>query len=495
MSLRRTQTPLRIDELESMIRGGDFATVKKHLRSLNSKSIPRDEVVKFANLANRVDSPRFAFRLLYPIIRSEKSLVAPASGLEQIEYAEAMRRMGLVSEAYRTYSLMNLKSYPVARLRMAFCLFSQWRYREAIPILKDYLSDISPEEYSHSIAMVNLAAALVFEGLNDEALSLLAKLNVETAQKKYQLLRGNCLELTAQVHVCQASYAEAIRLLNEATELSPNGQTKYSLYQRKWRAIAECLQNGKSSAPLLHSVRQTAADSADWETVRDCDLYLAHVEQDMDLMKQVFFGTPYRTYRKRITSLTGQNFSQELCYLWNPTKNSHPRILNTEAGSIEKSELSLGSGHLMHRFLQHLTADFYKPLSLGAAFSELFPDENYAQIGSANRISQIVRRLRTWSAKNAVGFKVTELNGSFRFIIESDLALRVPESLPENSPQDHSWRLVENGVRASFFSRNDVEHQTGSSAATAKRLLRWAIDAGKVEVIGSGPGTKYRLAA
>ncbi len=482
-------------QLEEWIRAGDFSKVAKVLLGLNSKKVARGDLVRFANIANRADHSRLAFRLLNPVIRSEQEAISPPSDLEKIEYAEALRRMGLVNEASEIFAGIDADKFPLVHLRMAFCLFKKWQYAEAIPRLRALIAVSDPNDYLATIAKVNLAAALVHERHDSEALALLQALRKSTLAAQQFLLLGNCLELSAQVLIARREWSAAETVLREAEMIFSKDHNKYSLFVHKWQAIARSLKEGVVHPGLL-ACRLQAGQNEDWETERDCDLYIGAINRDLPLLQKVYFGTPHANFRRRIFDLAGHKLEIPANYLWQLGESSKPaQIFDLLSASSDDATAQLEPGRLMHQFIALLCSDFYRPVTIGAAFSALFPFEHFAQQGSANRISQLVLRLRHWCEEQSTGFSIAGKGGKYRLQGEPGAIIRIPSEMPTPTPQSILWRKVQGHFSKGSFSRNDVERVSQCSPAGAKRLLRWAVQSGYAQAIGSGSQVRYLIAA
>jgi len=483
-------------KLEELVRAGDFASVKKILHDTNSRKIHREHLGHYANIANRVDQPRFAHRILQNIVRANKPTKNPASENEKIEYAEALRLMGLNEEAKKILNEIDPSQYPIVHLRMAFCFIVKWKYAEAIPCLENYIHLTDPKNYMHLVARVNLAAALINQRRYEDALSLLLQLEKETKIGQHRLLNANCLELMSQVFIRQNLFEHADRTLEEATKLMGDSPSRFSLYLKKWKAISQGQQTNSVPRELLEC-RQIASQNMDWETVRDCDLYVAYLSKDQALLNQVYFGTPYGVYRKKIIDLLDGKMQVPATYIWS-SKGSEPpaEVFDLVAGRNTVSEVQLEIGHLTHRLLILLCSDFYRPLSICSAFSELFPEENFSQTGSANRVIQIVKRLRIWASKNGNPFTIEEQDGYYRLKMAANQGVLVPQEMPALSLQSVTWKMISSRLQlTTLFSKQDVVKNLECSKASAERILRWAVENGQVNVIGDGPQRKYRRAS
>ncbi len=485
---------ISLSDFEALIQAGDFSAVAKTLRTMNMKQIPRTQLARYAHIANRAHQGIVAHRILQPVVRPEGKILLPPSDAEKLEYAEALRLMGVISEAVKVLSEINFSSMPIVDLRTAFCLMTQWQYAEAMPYLQRYIQNADPKEYSYTIAKVNLAACFVAEREDDDGLKLLELLIADTKSAGHNLLHGNCLGLAAQIFIRQGRFDQADQTLDEALRSFSDQRMKFSLYLRKWRAISRSLRM-KSVHPDLYECRNLALREKDWETQRDCDLYIGFLRGDEELIHHVYFGTPYDSYRKRIVDLVGENFNPPPTYIWDPLKDGHTGgILDVLDGRMDGSNVSLETGQLMHRLLLLLCSDFYRPLSIGTAFSELFSHEQYSQQGSSNRIPQIVKRLRDWFKQNDGLFSIQEDKGSYRLHVNAPVGIRVQLESPELSLQLVTWKKVSTQVQDETFSRREVIQALNCSQASANRLLRWALKSGQAQAIGAGRQRKYRMA-
>jgi tetratricopeptide (TPR) repeat protein len=481
-------------DLEALVPAGKLNLAVKALQRLNLSQIPRKDLSRYANIANRVGQFRIAYRILSRVVRQQTEGAETANSSEWLEYAEALRRMGLIAEAQRILEKLDATGLPVVHLRRAYCLVNQWRYGEAIPHLQTYLSAVDPKEYAHLVASVNLAAALAYERKDQEALDLLDRLISETKSTERHLLFINCLELKAQVSIHQGQLDRADRALEEAVSVNSDPRTRYSLFLRKWQAISKSLRLGAVHPDLLEC-RRSAMEEEDWETLRECDLYTGFVSSDLNLLGKVYFGTPFPAYRQRILDIAGAKFTPGRSFLWSPSGDkSTNMIFDVLHGKMDGSDtMELEKGQLKHRMMALLAADFYRPLSIGTAFSELFPDEQFSQVGSTNRVCHVIRRLRQWMAEGGHPFAIEENQGSYRLTAAPGIALRVSAEAEQGSSEEMKWEEARRLLPSGSFSRGDVIRTLGCSVSTAKRRLRWAIDSGKVEVLGDGPRRRYRL--
>jgi len=476
--------------LEALIRAGEFAKVARAVAKLNVKKVPRAEAARFANVANRTDQSRLAMRLLFPIIHSEQREIAPANDQEKIEYADALRRAGLLNEALEILREVDFQKYPSAHLTISFCYFNEWRYDQALPHLRQLIQATNPDDYAQTIAKVNLAAALVNEQSYEDALPLLEDIQERTSAKGQKLLLGNSLEIMAQVFIRQGRWIRAEQTLERAQKTFGQDSNKYLFFVRKWQAIIHSLKAGVVQDELL-KIRDEAQSRRDWESVRECDLHIGVIARDSHLLQKVYFGTPHASYRKRLLQMASFPLPDE--FLWSASlKPKH--TFDLVKAACHDGSAAMAEGSLPHQMMMHLCADFYRPISIGSAFNTLFRGEKFGQQGSANRVSQIIMRLRRIFDSEKPGFSITETRGQYRLELAEDCAVRVAAETPAVSRNDLSWMKYKDQLPGSF-SRRDLERVSSCSAAKAKRLLRWALANGQIRSTGWGPNTKYQIAA
>jgi hypothetical protein len=480
-----------LDQLEGLVRAGKFQQVAGIIEGLNAKKIPRGDAARLANLANRAEQSRFALRVLYPIVRSEQEAIV-ANDRERIEYADALRRTGLLNEALELLATVDASTTPSAHLTAAICLFNKWQYAEAMPHLRRLVAVTQPEDYLNVIARVNLAAACVHEEFDDEALELLEGICSQTRAAGQTLLLGNSLELMAQVFIRRKDWAGAGRVLHDAESIFAKDSGKYLSWVLKWRAVATSLKSGAVTAELL-DCRERAIVHGHFEIHRDCDLFIGAIREDFQLLHKVYFGTSNLAFRKRIARFAPGLKAPE-SYLWLPSGGEPEEIFDLLAGSVAEGPALKRAG-LLHQLMILLCSDFYRPTSIGAVFNTLFASERYGQQGSANRVSQLVRRLRRWCESNELGLTIVEQHGKYRLQASPATAVRVPAQMPDSSRQAVVWSQVKSQIPPRMFTRSELEEISHFSSTNTKRLLRWALDTGEVETVGSGSAIRYRLVA
>src|SRR4051812_32890117 len=117
-------------DIEVLLRSGKRQLIERYLLSLNLTKVTRQEALTIANAASRINRFDLALRVLNPYVRDTQSEAKPE---EQIEYANALRKLGAVAEAASVLERIDANSFPQINFYLALCNFAQWRYQEALP--------------------------------------------------------------------------------------------------------------------------------------------------------------------------------------------------------------------------------------------------------------------------------------------------------------------------------------------------------------------------
>ena len=302
---------------------------------------------------------------------------------EMAEYGALLWRVGAVSEALSVLENVDSKEAPDALLYQAFCYFSQWEYAEALPILEMYLrAPIS--RYSAMVGCVNICAGLVGTRRYAAARDLLNS-NLElTKHGEYWRLHSNCLELSAQVHIHQGEFAKARLDLERASQLLNDQRMTDQLYIKKWQAILTAYES-KDVNDLI-SFSEEAKRREDWESVREADLFLLKFRFDEEIFDRLIFGTPFVPYRERAMLELSKKPARASYILG----EANAPTLDIATGEIQGCSVELKPGTIVHRVLEALLRDLYRPVSMGGFFSSLFPGEHFDPYSSPNRLHQQV---------------------------------------------------------------------------------------------------------
>lgn len=481
---------ISIEELQDLVKAGNFEQAARHLRARGQ--VARKNVATLGNIAWRIHQPSLAIKILHPVVRPKSSLSQPATAAEKIEYAEALRRVGAVNESWQLLGEIDTDTFPQALLYKIFCLFNQWRYDESLPLLRKYIELKDLTAYARAVGQINLAAALVQVGNLTEAADTLLRLREETLRANFTLLYGNALELSAQVCILQKDFKGALDVLAESANLLKDTGGLFGLFIEKWKAIAESLQQGRASEALT-AVLLKAQTIKHWETVRDCELYIALLEKNELRFQHLYFGTPFGSFRQRIMNFAGPTFKPRDSYLWSLAVKPKS-VLDLSTGIVSgKQSGFLPMGQALHRFFILLGRDLYRPLPALGAFGLLFPDEHMNAETSSNRVHQVVKRCREWIQKNGLDLRIEEEAGGYRLALGFSTGVLLPAILLPLETKELQSLLLEKAFGQKRFQIHDVTALLRCSNSNAQRLLRWASDQERLERSGKGSRTTYQV--
>lgn len=476
-------------QCENALRSGKVTFASEHLRLVKPQQVPREYQLPLANLCRRCGLCNEGLRLLSSLVRPADGMIPSATIAERAEYAMLLMKIGSIHEAKAMLAELSGETLPEAEMYQAFCEMALWNYEATIPLLKKYLSR-GKDPYQAMVARVNLAAALIWTEHFTEAHGLLDDLISETEQNRSFRLLANVMELRSQLYLQLVDYEACEHSLKEARKILISHSTSDQLFISKWSAICSGLKT-KSLAPL-QNFRTEALSRQHWETVRECDFFSLKISFNDEDFQKLFCGTPYESYRVKVCRALDKPRPAGL-YQWG-TKNGPFLDLQT---ANQTAPHALKGGKKIHQLLSALLRDFYKPISLGAVFNDLFPDEYYNVFSSPTRIHQIISRTRRFFEQSELPVKIETLEAGFLLRIDGSFSFHVPfDRTSVAGPQSQIEKLKQfapPGQEA--FSADQVSQVLQLSRPTARRILKWGVENSKIIKIGAGPTTRYKLKA
>jgi hypothetical protein len=491
-----------LEQLDEQLRLGNIKGVRRYIRTLSPARIPRQQLLKLANLSRRSGLIDFGMRLLNPVVRSDSPEREKATPEENIEYAVLLARIGATSEARSILEEINARAHPESILYRTFTLTPEWRYQETIPLLEQYIASASNNPYMQLVAKVNLAAALVFVGRNEDAGSVIAESLIYAEEKNHKLLYANLLELAAQSALGLRNFRAAESHLEASLKILGGSETSESLYVEKWQAVLRVLRRpGKKQRENLQVVRDKAVLQNEWEIVRDCDYHLASNFYDSDLLLHLFFGTPYQSYREKLERIS-PGLSQLKSYTWSLVNRGANRgvqpsfEMDLTTGKDVTGHQVLSLHQMPHRLLVSLAKDFYRPQRFASLGAELFPGEYFDPINTPLRIHKTCTRLRQLFQKQNLPLDIEVRSNSIRLFGSAKLRVENAEVLSSN-PTDRKRLDFFKSLQARFetkkFSSAEAAKLWKCSVSTASRRINEAIESGLCEQIGSGRGSAFQI--
>lgn len=479
--------------LDAQIRAGKLDTAREGLERLCAGKLPRESLRPAAALAWRAGAPQLGVKLLNPIVRSDRRHPVEATAQEKAEYAHCLTRIGAVDEAIGILDTLDAKAAPKVSFFLASAHMKRWDYEAALPLLRRYVEGPLPA-YDRLVGRVNLAAVLVYLRRYRPASAQLRELVYETGVRKHGLLHANCLELAAYNGIMHGKYERARSFLLRAEALFERPDNHEAFFLRKWKAILSLRESGGSPAAAaeVEAVRREATARRHFETVRDCDRFLALVTGDEARFRHVYFGTPFESFRRDLQRDFRPAVQVPETYRWELGSGKKPAEIDVAAGRGPSGEW-LKTGNAVHRLLLLFASDFYQPFRVPALFSRLFPNEYFDPASSPPRVHQTIKFLRQWLAAAGAHADVAVEDGFYRLVATGPCVLLLG-AVPAAAPKE---AIVVEKLRKHFSGREFSAKEAGdvlrTSARSALRVLQRAMEAGSVGRRGTRSAARYRF--
>lgn len=479
-------------ELDQLVKQGKTAEVRSRLQRKLPPKLPRGQLKSLASICRRVGLANRGVVLLNRVVRGTGSQAPNPTQEEVVEYATCLVHAGAPEEALELLEGISGDEYPAAMMAEVFARVARWNYGPTIPILERYLDHSEPEPYQKLVAKANLGAAHLALGQYETAAKLLGPLELATRKGGYALLQGSTIQLLAQSQLFLGEWDQADESLDRALRLFSRTGGVQVLLVNKWKVFMELLREGycASSARKLRDLRKRAEELSQWETLRECDRFEATAKRDELLLTHLYYGTEWDPYRKRILASFGSRLKIPGEYEWVLKGGKTSARLQVWDGAWEGTGAQPKPNQGIHRFIQVLSRDFYRPLRLPELHSRLFPDEYYNPFTSPKRVHRLLGRLRQWLEEQEVPLEVLHEGDRYRWKPTGPIALGLKDPTVEMDPR-LEWLRTRFADRP--FSSAELSEQMGQSRATAQRLLNDFHGRGLVERVRGGRKTQYRL--
>lgn len=505
-----------IRHLEQALREGKTDYVRTQITKFNLSKLNRTFIYPVSNLARRVGLISISLRILYPYIYPQKPILKPATSEEIIEYAVCLARIGAQLEARNLLNKIDPNTEPRVLLYQAFSLFQEWNYEDAIPNIIQFLNHNYPDEYQNLVARVNLIASYISVGKLTEAKEQLQVLLPLVTERKYNLLRGNLLELSAQLWIMLKNSTEAEKALQEASKFLADQQLAESIYVEKWRLVLATQKNKdhQKNCTELHQLRAKALALNHWEIARGTDYFICKFSGDRRRFHFLYHGSPLPKFREMLIKdfpempspkkdyvrLLGPIFGEPFVRKGPPI----PIAIDTLAGTTWNKSYKLKPGQLLQRYLLAISSDFYLPSRVGTLFQQLFPEEYFNPETSPDKVKKTAKRFEKWVEQAVPDIRIIEQDGFYKLIATKPTSILVPVTSLLDLERSHSnsENSLSNDSLIEFhslykwagnrnFRSTEVAKEFGISVSTATRLIRKGIVAGKIEQLKKGPQTTF----
>lgn len=469
-------TSNRFDELlrdcDADIRSGRASNVRRRLNDFHLARIPKPFRLPLARICRRAGLHTIGLRLLWKTVRG--SSIGKPSASELAEYAVLLLRAGAVDEAAVCLQKIDAAHTPEANLFRAYVSFANWSYEASLPYLKDYIA-AAPSEYAADVGRANLAFALVELQQSEDAEALLNETISGLSSRGHRQLLANCYALRSQLYLQVGRIDGAQREIELAKSAAGAVASNDGFLITRLNYILKGLE-AKSLQPF-NEVRELAILNHDWEGLREIDLYSLKVQFDEAKFNYLYFGSPYSGFRNRLLKDAERAIDQD-SFLFG---DADGRRFELETGRIDGS-LSSQAGKKCHQIVTALMRDFYRPLNIGGLFSALFPGEIFDIDSSPDRVHEIIRRARLWSKQENLSFDIVEEKEFYRLKLNGKMAFVVPGGHANIDPMKLQFDRLKTALEPSRpFSALAVRERLGLSKTGAFRLLKWAVESGRVQ--------------
>lgn len=482
----------QLDEIEVLIRSAKGEKARALLLELHEKKVPVNLLLQMAGLARRANLPELGVRLLNPIVRPKAKMKREASAKDIVEYAASLMRIGASKEASDLLETVDPTAVPEALLFRAMLLLKKWNYAEALPLLRRYLAIPEISEYQRAIGKINLGLTLIHENHLGEAKSVLSEVLEECSAKRYDLLHGNALRFLGNLEIARKNWEVGIEYFRQSENLLTDAKGLDYYFCKKWVAIAKFYLNPKSHEcrTELDKMRDEARRLHHWESVRDLDYHQALVSRDTKLFELLYFGTPFPSFRARVTK-DWKRPEGETTYHWKMgSGEAHYIDIAMEQKTAQGGFLKAGQS--MHRLYVALTSDFYRPFTIAELYEQVFPEEFYCPGVSEFRVHQAMKRLRKWFEQNKIPLQIESVDGEYRLTTDECVEILIHEGGKIQTSGDFRLQFLKTQL-GEEFSIKDAVPLLKLTRRRAGEVIQEAVLSGILTKVGKGNRTRYRF--
>ncbi len=497
-----------LKSIDQFIKLAKFGEAQEALDKVNSKNLSRIDLVLYANLARRLGKMDDAILALRPFVRPKARDQIEATEDERLEYAMALIKIGAVNEGLKLLHDIDGNEHPNKYLYSAFARITEWNYQEAALLLESYTQNDKIDSYSDLTARVNLLSCYLFEGQNDKASILIDYLLEKTSDNSLHRLRKNVLHLASQLCIQSRKFEEAKKFLDKATASDEkSNSTIDQLLLNKWQVIWSLHKNGPSSQIMmaLDDIKIIAEDLNNYETIRDVDYYLGIYFNQHEVLKQLYFGTPYANFRKKILhyyeKINGKSlhlpdvYNFEFPKKFEPEDEASNSFIQVADGVNSYSDSYLPPGKAMQQLLGLVVKDTYRPLTIHQIHNELFDESFYNPNSTPKKIKQLIYRLSHWFEENSIPLELVLKKNFVTLVADKPIALRI-QNTDAVDPKIMSFLMeVKEIFGSDSFSSRDISVRLEKPIRTTTKHLKIALDNSLIEKIGAGPNTKFKIIA
>lgn len=469
----------QLKQWDTWIREGQAAKVGILCRQLNHKKIPRSLLLEYAQIARRVGAPDLIILWLRSIIYSTKSLEQKATLQEKAMYGLGLLRLGAFGEAEKILNSVDPRLDPQVYFYKASLYINQWAYKKAVPLLKKYIKHPDIPLYQKLVGRLNLCASLVSLEKYQLAELEISRLMKYLDRGGHQLLKGNLLEIRAQLYYVKGEISLALQSLEQSQQLLKHAN-KMILFVEKWKILTS-LKAKPNDPQLLLGLQQLiekARQAKEWEIIRDCDLHLAQYQKDGALFLKVYWGSLFKDYKEKVKKLSASKWTESSYYDWGESDSSRALDL-----------VALAPTKLLRSLFFILTREFYRPLRTTEILGYLYPENHYNASSDPIKLQRLIQRARQWLVKNNIPVCIQSYRNSYKLELTSAARIRITAGLSAEAvsyiPKDFKSRKS--------FSTKDWAQAQKISRRTAQRQIQYHISLGQIQAFSFGPSSRFRF--
>lgn len=477
--------------LEGLARDNRWNELDNLMSIVRTRQFKDSELVHLASMARRAYKLTMALKILRKIVTDQDGVLDERADPKALsEYATCLIMMG--ARKYAKKVLEVISSADASNLFAWVTLyFSESEYEKAIPYLKRYIALVD-DEYKEKVGELNLCACYVGTSQFERAESYLSGLKTYFDSNGHKTLLANAEELHGQVHIYNQEWNLASQCLSRAGQLNADGNKLYSLFIDKWKLVL-AINIGAASVRQVHAFVSKANKMKNAQSSRDVLYHWATKNSDYELLKKIYFGTPFGSYRKMMLKKHPE-LGVEPTVAWNGNWFFHDWSREFKIQKVATGSMSLSKNEI--KALEALTEDFFEPKSVGSLFEAIFPDEFLNPEYSIGKTYKIIQRLNKKLRENNI--PMTVLNSNNIYFLDIDAGWMVETINPEFKNQG-KMSTAEGRLLSEFhsqaFTRLEVMDVFHLEKSTAVRWLKELRNKGLVEKVGRGPGSFYRISA
>lgn len=495
--------------VKGLIESGAIAEAQRLLQTTKDQNPTREQKLELAHLYRRARLPDRAVMLLRPFVRPSSKKTYVASDQEKLAYAAALTLLDSTKECHKLLQTVENQNLSEFLLFQAFNLIREWDYAGATRSLEAYIQQ-EEDEYKKAIGSINLLQCYLFCEALDRAQQLIESKTVESfliQQSKFRLL-GNFYELSAQFHFQKQNWELAEQALAKAQKYSQQNKSVDELFVNKWKLLVD-MQKGADRQDIKVrwlDMRQKAYALAHFETARDLDYHYSLSVKDEDILRHVYWGTPFNSYREKILKTFASRHSSEL-----PIGNGYARpvfvnheqlpfFLNTSEMPLFDLDTFNGDARfsresLLKKLFASLNADFYKVASPYFIFESVYEDEFFNPESSPLKVRQLVFRAKELLKESdaPVSIHFGERGYWLEPLAADCVMIAAHGQLSGGSRHENILSVIRAKFSGETFKTKELLEEVSISQRALADVLKEIIEDGNLEKIGSGPKTTYRL--